>query len=1372
MAHEDNDTSHLTDELLAKLIDGQLPSQELEQVHHHAARCSSCYGLLVAVVQGGINDGGIADSTASQRTPEPEPAPSPDEWAPPGTFDEFRLVRPLGRGAMGVVYLAHDESLDRQVAVKFIAATRPDDRVRARFLTEARAVARLQHPNVVTLFRAGEVDSHPYLVSEYLEGKTLAQLDCPLPWRRTLDIGAGLARGLTAAHQQGVLHRDLKPSNILLTTSSEVKLLDFGLAEFLETGTNARPAGARSIAGTLRYMAPEALRGDATPLGDIYALGLILHELCTGDTLQKERTQQPITERVPGIDVDFAAIIERCIQIDPEKRFTSAEALRDALDRLGAPYLPRHAGNPYRGLAPFEAEHRASFFGRDDDVHAVLERLRRQPLVLIAGDSGVGKSSLCRAGLLPLVARGEMDGRRTFTCLTLEPGRRPLAALAAALSPVLGMTEAELGEKLAQTPEHLGQLLRSTHAEGRGLLLFVDQIEELLTLSEPGAAACFARFMGELALPTAGVRVLLTVRGDFLTRLGTLPGLGDEIERALYVLRPMRTEQVRDAIVGPARLRKVTFESEAMVRLLIDDTEKGEGSLPLLQFTLAELWERRDPQRGHIIRATLDAMGGVAGALSRHGDAVLARLTPAQREAAHHLLARLVTPKGTRRERSEEELVGINPEARVALQALVEARLLHARTATSSGTHYEIAHESIITRWTTLRDWLDEDAGRRALIHRVEFASTEWTRMNRAEEWLWRGRQLDQARVLDDKELNAPERAFLHSSRSAEVRQKRRRILGGVLGVIGLIALYGGWRLHEWLDVRSITREQTAAAMATLRKELPYAARSKVVMAFNDPAMRDPESKPSPAERWRIAEKDWKTTLDKYNRTQAALFAATLALDTALERVPNHSDAKQHRLELIAESILLAERFHQSHEELRQRFELLSATNPTWRGWLQVPARLDVRTQTPGEEIQILRYVEDPEGRMVLVPTLVPFETTPLEGVLLSAGSYILRLKHQGPFPAMDYPIVLERGGYALHDLELPVPVPEGFVHIPPGSSFMGTAEKEELREFYQSPPLHQHYLLTGYIIGRDEVTLGDWVTYLDTLPRQHPDRQLLAPEHETWGSSISLRQEIDGAWTLFLKTEGKGERLTSNAQGRIENPVRMQRALREWEQLFLPGVSKTPEGSDDLGWLNPPQRPSPLPYQERADDWTRLLKLPFSAKRYIESPFRKEHTSQEWRRLPLSGVSAQELSGYLTWLNDTQRLPGARLCTEHEWVRAARGADTRGYPHGNSLHSDDANVDTTYGREPGSYGPDEVGTHSASDSPFGLRDMSGNAYELTTAWTRDMGGDGIAIHGGAWYYGTYESNVANRQYSEYAQGETTLGVRLCAPSPGIQSPP
>ncbi|MFP2934777.1 protein kinase, partial [Pyxidicoccus sp. 3LG] len=230
------------------------------------------------------------------------------------------------------------------------------------------------------------------------------------------------------------------------------------------------------------------------------------------------------------------------------------------------------------------------------------------------------------------------------------------------------------------------------HPGGRGLLLFIDQLEELITLSEPVQAEKLARLLGELALPSPGVRVLLAVRGDFLTRVCALPGLGDEAERALYILRPMSPDNVREAIVGPARARGVAFESDALVQTLVASTAQGAGGLPLLQFALAELWERRNPARGRITQASLDEMGGVAGALSRHADGVLARLSVAEREAARRLLLQMVTAEGTRIERGEEELVESSDEAsRAALLALVEGRLLHART-TGGQPRYEIAH--------------------------------------------------------------------------------------------------------------------------------------------------------------------------------------------------------------------------------------------------------------------------------------------------------------------------------------------------------------------------------------------------------------------------------------------------------------------------------------------------------------------------------------------------------------------------------------------------------------------------------------------------------------------------------------------------------
>lgn len=1302
-------TPCLTDELLAELMDGSLGAEALERAHAHAAECDPCHRLLATVARLGSSHG---EDTSSSDPAQQPPSPPPGTWVPPTDCDEFRLLRLLGRGAMGVVYLAEDRWLERKVAVKFIAAPQPDARARARFLTEARAIARLQHPNVVTLFRVGEVQDHPYLVSEYLEGQSLAELPRPLPWRRVLRIGLGLARGLAAAHRQRVLHRDLKPSNVFLTHAGEVKLLDFGLAELAEAGPPPGPTPKRVLVGTPRYMAPELFRGESsTPRSDLYALGLVLYELCTGKLPPHARGESPeanllppLTESVPGMDPEFASLIERCLRVPPAERFASAEALCEALERLGQHHEPSvpGAGNPYRGLSAFEAEHRALFFGREEDIRAVLERLRRQSLVLVAGDSGVGKSSLCRAGLLPRVAQGVLDEYRDYTPLTLWPGRTPLKALASALAPVLGVPEAELARQWAGSPSQLGPALRAAHRESRGLLLFVDQLEELLTLSEPAEAALFSRLLGELALPTPGVRVLLTVRGDFLTRLSALPGLGAEVERALYLLRPLTPEGLREAIAGPARSRGVTFESEALVQELLQSVAYGAGSLPLLQFTLAELWERRDAAEGRITRAALEEMGGAAGALSRHADSMLERLGPAERQAACRMLLQLVTAEGTRGRLSEEELVGDSAEARAALRALVQGRLLYARAT----GHYEIAHEALIENWGTLRRLREETASHRALRQRLEAASAEWERMARSEELLWRARQLEEAQVLEASLLGPREQAFLHASQRALRRQRLQRTGAALLLAVLAAAAYGIPRLQAYWETQSFVRTrlggaQEAMAQARGLDESASARREEALTLFGGEVPAGLEPPPPPKERWAAAERTWSTALAALEQSEPIHAQAEQLLEAALERVPGHAEARRLLAELTVERILLAERFHRTEERARllQRFERLEAGNEELRERLEVPAELQLETAPAGARVELWRYEVGRLGerQRKAVPGLATLGVTPTKKVVLPAGSYHLRFELTGHVP-VELPLVLERGARERVHLALPTSVPEGYVYIPPGCFLVGSNDPEDVRDFLHSPPLHRVCMSGGYLIGRHEVTVGDWVEYLRSLPEGAVEWQVLAKPTLGGPGAVELERLPGGGLRYWLR------RLSGSAH-----------SASEGERLCYP--SRT-----------------------------------------------TEHARVEWQRLPLMGVSVEDLSGYLAWLDRSGRLPGARLCTEHEWERAARGADDRQYPHGDRLLPMDANFDMTYGREEESFGPDEVGAHPDSVSPFGLQDMAGNAYEVTQAVTLDLGE--FVLRGGAWYYERVTARAAARAPGARNLRDPTIGVRLCAPAP------
>ncbi|MDC0708424.1 protein kinase [Stigmatella sp. ncwal1] len=1299
----------LTDDVLVDLLDGRLSDEALAGAHRHAAECDTCRALLASVSRGGV--GMAVGSPAHSEPSGAGTEPSGLLWVPPDVFDEFRLERELGRGGMGVVYLAHDTSLDRRVAVKFIASSQPDPWVRAYFETEARAIARLQHPNVVSVFRVGEVSGHPYIVSEYVVGQSLAELPLPVPWRRVLTLGVGLARGLAAAHRQGVLHRDLKPSNALVTEDGGVKLLDFGLAERFGPGA-ASTSSSLHLVGTRPYMAPELLeRAPATPRSDLYALGLVLYELCLGELPRGPARGQEVTvsrEGGPELDPDFAALIARCLAPDPLERFASAEALCEALERLerlSAP-VPLSASNPYRGLAPFEAEHRTLFFGRDADIHAVLERLRYRPLVLVAGDSGTGKSSLCRAGVLPRVDAETLGGAHERNTVTLEPGRRPLDALAASLAPVLGRKEEELVTALADASSWLGRTLREAHQAGRGLLLFVDQLEELITLSEPVQAAHFARLLGELSLPSRGVRVLLAVRGDFLTRLCALPGLGEEAERALYILRPMSPEGVREAIVGPARSRGVVFESGELVQTLVESTAHGVGSLPPLQFALAELWERRNPAHGRITRAALDDMGGVAGALSRHADEVLARLNAHEREAARRLLLQLVTEEGTRIERGEAELADPSDVAsRAALRALVEGRLLHTRT-TGGQPHCELAHDSLIESWGTLRGWLDDGIGHRAARKRVVEASAEWERLMRAKEALWGRRQLNEAHLLEPSTLGPRERAFLAASRRAVTRQRWVRRLVALALPLTVAASYGGLRLQTYFaDARFVATQVGWAREAfTEGRALAQQARARreEALALFDgrpsPSM-GPETLPGLHGRRNAAERRWTEALALRKQADAAYARTNQLLEKALDRDRGHVDTRRLIAEVTYERILLAERFHQRRErdEWVQRLEQVTDSGMAgveWRQRIEAPAEIKIVTEPPGARVEIARY-SDVQGALRLepVPGVGRLGPTPLSRLRLPEGSYLLHISSPGRVPVR-LPLRLTHGVREQVRLTLPAQVPAGHVYIPPGCFLLGSAEPEEVRLFMLSPPLHRFCLNEGYVIGQREVTFDDWLTYLNALPPEAPARKLLEQPRFSATGAVTLRHQPGAGWVFSF-------------------------------------------------------------YRSRADV--------FSAKEgdTFRYPGRTLRNTADWRQFPLSGVSAEDLAGYFYWLDRSGRLPGARLCSQNEWEYAARGADGRRYPHGDALQPDDANIDTTYDRQPTAFGPDRVGAHPATVSPFGLEDMAGNAFEITRSTTPEFGR--IVLRGGAWYYDSFGAHIANISVGDPTARDAAIGVRVCA---------
>jgi tetratricopeptide (TPR) repeat protein len=278
----------------------------------------------------------------------------------------YILLSELGRGGMGVVYKARQMALNRLVALKMLlAGGHAGPELLARFQTEAEAVARLAHPNIVHIYEVGEQDGLPYFSLEFVAGGSLAKKLAGKPQlaRDAARLVETLARTMHYAHQHGIMHRDLKPANVLLTTEGVPKITDFGLAKRLEGDSSQTRSGA--LLGTPSYMAPEQARGqvrEVGPLADVYALGAILYELLTGrppflaatplDTIEQVRSQEPVppSRLQPKVPSDLETICLKCLQKEVHKRYASAEALADDLHRFlaGEPILARPVRAPER----------------------------------------------------------------------------------------------------------------------------------------------------------------------------------------------------------------------------------------------------------------------------------------------------------------------------------------------------------------------------------------------------------------------------------------------------------------------------------------------------------------------------------------------------------------------------------------------------------------------------------------------------------------------------------------------------------------------------------------------------------------------------------------------------------------------------------------------------------------------------------------------------------------------------------------------------------------------------------------------------------------------------------------------------------------
>jgi len=782
----------------------------------------------------------------ARRKPDPSPIPTP----PPSLDDigskdlsgsavrGFNLGERVGTGGYGAVYRATQLTIEREVAIKIILPRYADQpEFIRRFEAEAQLVARLEHPHIVPLYDYWREPGVAYLVMRYLRGgslQTRLQRDGSLSPDTLLPVLEQICAGLHAAHRAGVIHRDIKPANILLDDDGNAYLADFGIAKHLYDGDAALTQG-DAVIGSPAYISPEQILADPIrPQTDIYSLGVMLYELLTGHKPFRGSTpiafiQQHLNQPLPllaenggkATPTPLDIVIGRATAKEPTERYPDILAMLTDLRRALAPdavptdllvasedHTPPHVAamltlpdleNPFKGLHPFNEADADNFFGRQTLVQTLLERLAEDtdlaPFLAVFGPSGSGKSSVVRAGLIPALRRGGLPNTDQWFITEMRPGSHPLDELETALLRVAVNPPDTLRQQL-QADER--GLLRAVNRilpadETTDLLLVVDQFEELFTLTvDESARMHFLNALVAAVLePRSRLRVVITLRADFIDRPLQYVDFGDLLRQRTEFVLPLTPDELEQAIVGPTRRAGLTLEA-GLTPAIIGDIGAQPGMLPLLQYALTELFERRDGRR--LTMSGYQQGGGVTGALARRADDLFGGLPDSDRQAARRLFLRLVTvSEGTEDTRrrvplSDVSANGAGPDATERVIDLFgKHRLLtFDRDPITRGPTVEVAHEALIREWGRLREWLDEDREFLLWGQRLRAALHQWDASGQDDGALLRGSLLTEAETwLARREpyLTEAERDFIRAGtawrerRAAEREAQRQREL-------------------------------------------------------------------------------------------------------------------------------------------------------------------------------------------------------------------------------------------------------------------------------------------------------------------------------------------------------------------------------------------------------------------------------------------------------------------------------------------------------------------------------------------------------------------------------------------------------------------
>jgi DNA-binding SARP family transcriptional activator/WD40 repeat protein len=723
----------------------------------------------------------------------PPPVPGGVGRAVPG----YELRELIGTGQLGDVHRAYQPSVGREVALRTFGRDLVcDPRFVRRFEIVAQRITRVEHPHVVPLLDYWREPDRAVMVSRLMTGGTLAERIPPAGFGpvQAMELAETVGSAMASAHRHGVAHGRLRPENVLFDIEGNAFVADLGIDEIC--------AGVLTFASG-PYDAPERLGGAlATPASDVYSLAVLVEHLLGG-------SPPPPDGALDIADGPASAVVRRATGAEPGSRQQSIDELigelRDAFSAsvsASASFVPTR--NPYRGLEAFEQADADDFYGRDRSVGEMVAVLRHEPLLLVVGPSGIGKSSAVQAGLLPALAAGAIAGSENWLVTDLVPGRAPFENLGAALDRVASVEVPDVVGAVLSALLPLGALVDELAPGNPGLLIVVDQLEELFTqTTDEATQRAFLRTLVDVAqTPDSSVRVVATLRADYFDRPLAHPGFDDAIHGRTVALGAMSSDELANAVRLPASAVGVEIEAGVVDRI-VAQAELQPGALPLVQHTLSELFGTRTTNT--ITVADLDETGGVSGAIGRRAEQIYQSFDDRCRAAVRLVFLRVVAVTeehgDTRRRvrRTELEHAGIVTEDLDAvLTEYGRHRLLtFDRDPASRTPTVELAHEALLTDWERFAGWVDEARGDLLARRRVESAAREWINAGTDASFLYGGGRLElaEAWVADSRfELGDDERRFLVASRKRAdrdrlARSRRRRRITAVVASAAVVAI-------------------------------------------------------------------------------------------------------------------------------------------------------------------------------------------------------------------------------------------------------------------------------------------------------------------------------------------------------------------------------------------------------------------------------------------------------------------------------------------------------------------------------------------------------------------------------------------------------